>query len=125
MPAAEPMSTVPTAPAAAALTPVMAPVFEPPREAPMAAAPAAPERAREARTPASPPQIDLDSALRESGLVMIETSRDKAQAAAPAMEEVQAPRVRRERRPPPPDLDTPLQQVETTHKSDSESQPPR
>jgi ribonuclease E len=72
---------------------------------------------------APPPQIDLDSALRESGLVMIETSRDKAQAAAP-VEEVQAPRVRRERRPPP-DLDTPLQQVETTHKSDSESQPPR
>jgi ribonuclease E len=100
----------------------VAPVFELPRPAPIAA-PAAPERDREVRPPAPAPQIDLDSALRESGLVMIETSRDKVQAAAPT-EEVQAPRVRRERRPPPPDLDTPLQQVETTRKSDSESQPP-
>jgi ribonuclease E len=124
MPAAEPVSTVPAAPVAASLTPVVAPAFESPREAQMAA-PAAPERAREARASAPPPQIDLDSALRESGLVMIETSRDKAQAAAPAVEEVEAPRARRERRPPPPDLDTPLQQVETTRKSDSESQPPR
>jgi len=124
MPVAEPATTVLAAPAAAAITAVVAPVSDAPREAPIAA-PAAPERAREARPPAPPPpQIDVDSALRESGLVMIETSRDKAQAAAP-MEEIQAPRVRRERRPPPPDLDTPLQQVETTRKSDSESQPPR
>jgi ribonuclease E len=124
MPAAEPAAAVPPAPAAGAVTAVVAPVFDTPREAPIAA-PVAPERAREVRAPAPPPpQIDVDSALRESGLVMIETSRDKAQAAAP-VEEVQAPRVRRERRPPPPDLDTPLQQVETTRKSDSESQPPR
>jgi ribonuclease E len=74
------------------------------------------------RPPAPPPQADLDTALRASGLVMIETSRDKVQAAAPPLEEAQVPRARRERRPPPPDLDTPLQQVET-HKGDGESPP--
>jgi ribonuclease E len=83
-----------------------------------------PERAPEVRPPPPAPRIDVDSALRESGLVMIETSREKVQTAA-SVEEVQVPRARRERRPPPPDLDTPLQQVETTRKSDSESQPPR
>jgi ribonuclease E len=125
MPVAERVSTVPAAPVAAALAPVAAPVFESPQEAPIAT-PAPAERVRDARPPAPPPpRVDVDSALRESGLVMIETSRDKAQATAPTVEEVQAPRPRRERRPPPPDLDTPLQQVETTHKSDSESQPPR
>ena len=53
---------------------------------------------------------------------MIETSRDKVQPTAP-VEEVQVQRARRERRPPPPDLDAPLQQVETRNKGDGESPP--
>ena len=69
----------------------------------------------EVRTPAPPPppQPDLETTLRESGLVMIETDRGKA--ASPTPEEVvEAPRARRERRPPPSDLAQPLVQVETT-----------
>jgi ribonuclease E len=59
-----------------------------------------------------PPPVDVGDALRDSGLVMIETSREKVRVEAPA-EEPPAPRARRERRPPPADLDAPLQQVET------------
>jgi ribonuclease E len=60
------------------------------------------------------PQPSLDEALRESGLVLIETSPDKAQAVVtPAEEAPVAPRGRRERRAPPPEIDQPLQQVET------------
>ena len=83
IPAAEPAFAAPVAPAAA-VAHVAAPVFEPPREAPIVVAPTAPERAPEVRVPAPPPPppADLDRALRESGLVMIETSRDKAQTAA-------------------------------------------
>ncbi|HTO49241.1 MAG TPA: ribonuclease E/G [Burkholderiales bacterium] len=117
MPAAEPAFTAPVAP-------VAAPIFESPREIPVAVTPAAPARAPEVRGPVSPPPppIDVDRALRDSGLVMIETSRDKVQAAAAPVDELQAPRARRERRPPPADLNTPLQQVET-RKSDGESPP--
>jgi ribonuclease E len=102
--------------------PVAPPAFEPARPAPIPveAQPAA-ERPPERRAPPPPPPIDVDSALRASGLVMIETSRDKVQSTAP-VEEVQVQRARRERRPPPPDLDTPLQQVET-RKGDGESPP--
>ena len=121
VPAAERAFASPPADVAATQSP--APSFErPPAAAPVAAVPVSPERAPQMRPPAPPPQADLDTALRASGLVMIETSRDKVQAAAPPLEEAQVPRARRERRPPPPDLDTPLQQVET-HKGDGESPP--
>ncbi len=115
-----------TMPAPAAPTAVAAPVFEPSREqSAAAAAPAEPERATVVRAPAppaqTPPQMDLDRALRESGLVMIETSREKVPI-APMPEETAIPRARRERRPPPPDLETPLQQVET-RKTDGDSSP--
>ena len=64
-------------------------------------------------------QPDIDMALRASGLVMIETDREKVSIAT-TEDEPAAPRVRRERRPPPPDLDQPLMQVETrTTESDA------
>ncbi len=87
---------------------------EPPRPTPVEVA-AAPSRHEPApiATPKAP-QPSVDEALRESGLVLIETSPDKAQAVATPVEEVPiAPRGPRERRAPPPDIDQPLQQVET------------
>jgi ribonuclease E len=64
------------------------------------------------------PQPDLDEALRQSGLVLIETDPTKAKPVATVAEEVPAaPRAPRERRPAPIGLDEPLVQVET-HKSD-------
>jgi hypothetical protein len=62
--------------------------------------------------------------LRESGLVMIETDRTKAPAGEGA-EETDLPRARRERRPPPADLNQPLVQVETRHSETDASEPPR
>jgi ribonuclease E len=118
--AAPAAAAMPIAPAAIA-APAAAPVVEPPRETPVVPAPA---RAPEARVSALPPPspLDVDRALRDSGLVMIETAREKVQPGAP-VEEAQPPRARRERRPPPPDLDVPLQQVET-RKGDGEAPPP-
>jgi ribonuclease E len=120
---AEPALTAPVTPVAAAAVSVAAPVFQSPRDVPIPGALRAPEAQVAVRVPVPPPPspVDIDRALRETGLVMIETSRDKVQPAVP-VEEAQAPRARRERRPPPADLDTPLQQVET-RKSDSESPP--
>jgi len=78
------------------------------RPAPIAPAVSAPE-----------PQPDLDEALRQSGLVLIETDPTKAKTVAPVVEEVPAAAARapRERRPAPVGQDEPLVQVET-HKSD-------
>jgi len=60
------------------------------------------------------PQPSLDDALRQSGLVLIETSAEKARTVPMAADEPPpAPRAPRERRPPPADIDAPLQQVET------------
>ncbi|MCC6878627.1 MAG: Rne/Rng family ribonuclease [Rhodocyclaceae bacterium] len=64
-----------------------------------------------AEPPAPPkPQVDLGVALQESGLVMVETSRDKAPAAIPA-----EPEIRLGRKPKPPVAlnSEPMQQVET------------
>ena len=62
--------------------------------------------------PPPPPPQDLDTVLRDSGLVMIETDRGKAHEAEP-QGEPQAPRPPRERRAPPPGVNEPLEQVET------------
>jgi hypothetical protein len=100
------------APAPVTLPPAAA--EEPPRPVPVeaAAAPSRPEPASTAAPPAT--QANLDEALRESGLVLIETSPANVQAAAPPVEEEPAGTPgRRERRAPPPDIDQPLQQVET------------
>ncbi len=74
-----------------------------------------------ARTPAPPaPPADLETALRARGLVMIETRPDMTREAA-APDEPGTPRVQRQRRPPPADLNAPLVQVETQH---HDSDPP-
>lgn len=112
----------------AAAMPIIAEVVQP-RPAPVAetatpfaaapvgvAAPPPPPPARPA------PPADLDTALRDSGLVMIQTKADRV---VPPVEADQPPtsRPRRERRPPPADLNAPLMQVETAHKSDTEAPP--
>jgi hypothetical protein len=114
-----PERIMPAAPAAppAAMAPPAAPaaVFEPVAE-PRAPAPAFEPRVESRAVPpapaAPPPQPDLDTVLRESGLVMIETAHDKVRETEPVAAE-QLPRPRRERRPPPPGANEPLEQVET------------
>ena len=67
------------------------------------------------------PQPSLDEVLQESGLVLVETSPAKAQAIMPTAEDEQVvPRAPRERRPPPPDIAEPLQQVETVRKEEDQ-----
>jgi len=59
-------------------------------------------------------QPDLDEALRQSGLVLIETDPTKAKTVAPIAEELPtAARAPRERRPAPTGQEEPLVQVET------------
>jgi ribonuclease E len=94
-----------------------APVVEAP--APFAAAPVV--IAPLAPPPPAPP-ADLDAALRESGLVMIQTKADRVVPQVEA-DEPPGPRPRRERRPPPADLNAPLMQVETARKPDTEAPP--
>jgi len=114
--------------AVAAAMPVFAEAVQP-RPAPVAEA-AAPFVAAPvviARPPPPPPappapSADIDTALRESGLVMIQTKADRV-APLGEVEQPPAPRPRRERRPPPADLNAPLMQVETAHKSDTEAPP--
>lgn len=82
-------------------TPAPVPEFEP-RQEPRVIPP----------PPPAPPPQDLDTALRESGLVMIETDRVRVREAEPGTEP-QPVRPRRERRPAPPGVNEPLEQVET------------
>ncbi|MCJ7838989.1 MAG: ribonuclease E [Burkholderiales bacterium] len=56
--------------------------------------------------------MDVEKALEESGLVMIQTDPNKAKEVAPAPEPQVIPRAPRPRRPPPPDTG-PLEIVET------------
>ncbi|HSD44168.1 MAG TPA: Rne/Rng family ribonuclease [Burkholderiales bacterium] len=111
---------VPVAVAAAIAPPMAVEPFQPPPE-PVVETRPEPVVAPMVTAPPPPPQIDLDSALRESGLMMVTTKADRVlpqvEAEAPA-----APRQRRERRPPPADLNAPLMQVET-RKSDAEAPP--
>ena len=97
---------VETAPIAAVEPPPPAPA---PRPEPVAVAP---RETFTAPPPPPPPSVDLDTALRESGLVMIQTKADRV---APVVEadETATPRPRRERRPAPADLNAPMVQVET------------
>jgi hypothetical protein len=121
-PIAPPVAHEPIAPAfaAGAVEPPAEPVYETPR---VVAEPQG-ELVVRAAPPAAPavaapvPQADLGEALRESGLVLIETDPTKAKTVAPiAAEPPAAPRAPRERRPAPVGQDEPLVQVET-HKSD-------
>jgi ribonuclease E len=104
-PAAAPVSR----PAPAAPTVGLEPVAEHRAPAPV---PEIESRQEPRGMPPAPPPQDLDTALRESGLVMIETDRGKVREAEPVTEAL-PPRPRRERRPPPPGANEPLEQVET------------
>jgi len=95
------------------------PVQEPRAVEPPPAAPAAP-RAEEPRVEeprVQEPRIDAQQLLSDSGLVMIETDRSKAQVQPPVVDEPQQPlgRPRRERSKGLPE-DEELVQVETTRK---------
>jgi hypothetical protein len=71
------------------------------------------EEPRMAPPPPPAPRIDPKVELADAGLVMVETDRAKAPAAAPMAEEApQLGRPRRERTPQPVQDET-LQQVET------------
>jgi len=59
------------------------------------------------------PAMTIESVLKGSGLVMVETSAQRGASAPEEVEAPAAPRVRRERRPPPADVNEPLKQVET------------
>jgi len=76
----------------------------------------APTQIRQPDPPAShaPDPAEIERALKESGLEMIQT-RAGSQAEPPTEPEFTP--ARRERRPPPPDLDEPLVQVETGRES--------
>ncbi|MCK0505635.1 Rne/Rng family ribonuclease [Aromatoleum anaerobium] len=78
------------------------------------AMPEAEVRTAESRAPSAP--IDLGVNLAESGLVMIETSRDKVQELASTADETPAPPLGRRPRPAPVIVNEPLQQVETHSK---------
>ncbi|KON79828.1 Rne/Rng family ribonuclease [Azoarcus sp. PA01] len=71
-------------------------------------------RTAESRAPSAP--IDLGLNLAESGLVMIETSRDKVQELANTLDETPAQPLGRRPRPAPVIVNEPLQQVETHSK---------
>lgn len=114
------MAALPAAAAAAPFFVETAPIVEAvppqpepaPRPEPVAAAPLETFIAPPPPPPPPAPPVDVDSALRESGLVMIQTKADRVAPVVEA-EETAAPRTRRERRPPPEDLNAPLVQVET------------
>ena len=72
----------------------------------------APISARSATTPPSAPNVNVDKALQESGLVMIQTDPSKVKLAEPVAEPRFVPPQPRPRRTPPPDTG-PLQIVET------------
>jgi ribonuclease E len=62
--------------------------------------------------PREPDPAEIERALKESGLELVQTR--SGATVAPAMEpEQKFVPAKRERRPPPPDLDEPLVQVET------------
>jgi len=83
------------------------------RELPAAPAPvkSAPEKSTpEAPAPREPDPAEIERALRDSGLEMVQTRASGPIELPPDAEFVPA---KRERRPPPPDVNEPLVQVET------------
>jgi len=72
----------------------------------------APILPRSEPAPPRAPAVDVEKALEESGLVMIQTDPNKAKRAEPAAEPQFVPPRPRPRRAPPPDTG-PLQIVET------------
>jgi ribonuclease E len=104
-------SSVDTAPPPA--EPMRSPSAVEPMRNSSAVEPRVQEQAAPQERPAPPPAPDpaeIDRALRESGLELIQTRADTHAAPSPEPEFVPA---KRERRAPPPDLAEPLVQVET------------
>jgi ribonuclease E len=85
---------------------------------PQPAATPAPAR-HEPPAPREPDPAEIERALRESGLEMVQTRAAGPIELPPDAEFVPA---KRERRPPPPDINEPLVQVETT-RDPSEQKP--
>ena len=112
-PAVHPVETLASPEPAAAIEPVAAP--EPFVPAP-ASMPVEPEttvqRAATVPAPAVVAPIEVEKALEQSGLVMIQTDPGKVKPAEIATEPASVPRQPRPRRAPPPDTG-PLQIVET------------
>jgi len=74
--------------------------------------PSSPPAAAFSPAPREPDPAEIERALKESGLELVQTR--SGATVAPAMEpEQKFVPAKRERRPPPPDLDEPLVQVET------------
>jgi len=80
------------------------PEFKPTLPAPVAAA--------HSPAPREPDPAEIERALKESGLELIQTRSGTTVGSATESEPKFVP-AKRERRPPPPDLDEPLVQVET------------
>jgi ribonuclease E len=80
------------------------PEYRPASPAPMAS-PVSP-------APREPDPAEIERALKESGLELIQTRSGATHVSAMEPEPKFVP-AKRERRPPPPDLDEPLVQVET------------
>jgi ribonuclease E len=96
------------------IAPVPAPVVVPVEERPEAAAPAESKAVEQKPVAAPVAVIDIDKALEQSGLVMVETSSDKAQSWQPEITASEAaPRPRRKRPAPAVVSDEPLMMVET------------
>ena len=80
-----------------------------PEYTPASPAPVAPAVSPAAR---APDPAEIERALRESGLELVQTRSGAMDGSAMEPEPKFVP-AKRERRPPPPDLDEPLVQVET------------
>jgi len=78
-----------------------------PEYAPASPAPVAPAVSP---APREPDPVEIERALRDSGLELVQTRSGATVASEPEQKFVPA---KRERRPPPADLDEPLVQVET------------
>jgi len=74
--------------------------------------PPAPVAAAVSPAPREPDPAEIERALKESGLELVQTRSGATVAQAMEPEQNFVP-AKRERRPPPPDLDEPLVQVET------------
>ena len=80
------------------------------------AAPAAPVAQETRPAPHLPDPAEIQRALQESGLELVQTRPGNTVVPPSEPEFVPA---KRERRPPPPDLEQPLEQVETSRKEDA------
>jgi ribonuclease E len=117
-PAAAQSSLFP-APAPQAREPVHGPVMAAAHEqdAPQPhSAPTAPAKHETPPGPRAPDPVDIERALQESGLQMVQTRPD---AVAEPVAEFEPVPAKRDRRPPPSELNEPLVQVETGRKEDT------